>query len=214
MQKANIIKLSSPALLVSSAAVGTRKEREGPLGQYFDATEDDVKFGMKTFEAGESEMQRIAFNLALAKAKMNSEAIGLLFAGDLLNQCTVSTKGLFEFDIPYLGLFGACSTMAQGLLLGALTVSAGYCGYAAAVTSSHFCAAERQFRFPLEYGGQRPPTAQWTVTGAGVFIIAGKWSERRPAVTEVLPGRIVDYGITDAGNMGAAMAPAVGILGQ
>jgi stage V sporulation protein AD len=196
--------------MLSSAAVGANKEKEGPLGEYFDITDDDVKFGTKTFEAGESEMQRLAMNTALKKAKMHHKELEVILAGDLLNQCISSTYGLIEFDTPFIGLFGACSTMAESLVLGNLLIDGGHFSKIGAVTSSHFCSAERQFRFPLEYGGQRSPTSQWTVTGAGAVILSETDSPeiKKPKITEVMIGKMIDKGIDDIMNMGAVMAPA------
>lgn len=191
-------------------AVG-RKEAEGPLGDQFDLRDPDDKFGMKTWESAESEMQRMALNTALAKAKLSDREIGALFAGDLLNQCVGSAYGLLTFDIPYFGLYGACSTSAEGLLLASIMVSKGVFRRCGVVSSSHYCAAERQYRTPIEYGGQRAPTAQWTVTGAGAFLVedaeASSW-ERAVVIRRGLPGKALDFGINDPNNMGAAMAPA------
>jgi stage V sporulation protein AD len=142
---------------------------------------------------------------ALSKAKMESTELGAIFAGDLLNQCAASSYGLVDFAVPYFGLYGACSTAAEGMMLGAMSASAGYFEYCAAVTSSHYCSSERQFRTPVEYGAQRSPTAQWTVTGAGAFIIGCGGKVR---IAEALAGTVIDKGINDASNMGAAMAPA------
>ena len=189
--------------------MGATKEKEGPLGEFFDVTNDDVKFGAKTFEAGESEMQRLALNTALKKAKLHHKELNALLAGDLLNQCISSTYGLIEFDVPFIGLFGACSTMTESLALGGVLIDSGHFSKLAAVTSSHFCSAERQFRFPLEYGGQRAPTAQWTVTASGAAILSDSSADTgRPQITEVLFGKMIDKGIKDVSNMGAAMAPA------
>ncbi len=198
------------SLLVAGTVVGG-KEYAGPLGAHFDFSDPSDRFGEDSWERAESEMQRMALAAALDKAHMQVADIGMLFAGDLLNQCVGSSYGLLSYDIPYLGLYGACSTSAEGILLAAAMVGAGYTDVAAAVTSSHNAAAERQFRTPIEYGGQRPPTAQWTVTGAGAFILANqKISAGRAmaTVSAALPGIVVDAGITDAFNMGAAMAPA------
>lgn len=193
------------AAIVSAASVVGKYEYEGPLGDCFDLHDATEKFGMKTWEKAESEMQRLAFNTALAKVSANERRVDALFAGDLLNQCVGSAYGLLDFDIPYFGLYGACSTAAEGLLLASATVSAGYFETVGAVTSSHYCSAERQYRTPLEYGSQRSPTAQWTVTGAGAFLIR---NEGKVRITEALPGIVVEKGINDASNMGAAMAPA------
>ena len=205
MQK-GIIKLKKPPVVISAASVVGSKEYEGPIGECFDLHDSENKFGMKTWEKSESEMQRLAFNTAMAKAKINDSEIDALFAGDLLNQCIGSSYGLVDFDIPYFGLYGACSTAAEGLVLSSLLLSGGMYERCAAVVSSHYCSAERQYRNPLEYGSQRTPTAQWTVTGAGAFILGQ--GEGRVKVLDVLPGIVVDKGIKDPNNMGAAMAPA------
>ena len=209
-RETNIIKLNKPVYLLSSAAVGAKKEKEGPLGEYFDITDSDVKFGTKTFEAGESEMQSLALNTALKKAKTHHKELNAILAGDLLNQCTGSSHGLIEFDVSFIGLFGACSTMAESLALGSILIDSGHFNKVAAVTSSHFCAAERQFRFPLEYGGQRAPTAQWTVTGAGAVVLSETdfYKNKKPRITELIFGKMIDKGIDDISNMGAAMASA------
>lgn len=215
-----IIKFASAPRILSAASAVGKKEHYGPLGEYFDIYDESDMYGKKTFEQAESEMQRLALQLALSKLALKPDDINAVFAGDLMNQCTGSSYGLAEFGIPFFGLYGACSTAAEALMLSALTVDRGVFGCAAAVASSNNGAAERQFRFPLEYGSQRPPTAQWTVTGAAAFVIGGegtaeiksseakKCIEGMPRITEALPGKIVDMGITDANNMGAAMAPA------
>ena len=195
-------------VIAAGSAVG-RSEHEGPLGEEFDVHDPEDRFGQPTWEKAESEMQRIAFSLALKKSGLGVNDVGALFAGDLLNQCVGAAYGLLSFDIPYFGLYGACSTSAEGMMLAAMTVSAGYTDIAAAVTSSHNCSAERQYRTPIEYGGQKPPTAQWTVTGAGAFIVGSKSVGNAMArITAAQPGIVVDGGVTDANNMGAAMAPA------
>ncbi len=202
--KKRILKFESAAILSSASVVG-KCEYEGPLGECFDLHDSTDKFGMSTWELAESEMQRLAFNTALAKLSVSEQYIEALFAGDLLNQCVGSSYGLLDFDIPYFGLYGACSTAVEGIMLAAATVSAGYFGTAAAVTSSHYCSAERQYRTPIEYGAQRSPTAQWTVTGAGAFMVGRRGKVK---IAEALPGIVVEKGISDASNMGAAMAPA------
>ena len=198
----------SAYVIATGTAVG-RSEHEGPLGREFDIHDPEDRFGMPTWEKAESEMQRVAFSMAMKKSGVRPDDIGALFAGDLLNQCVGAAYGLVDFDIPYFGLYGACSTSAEGMMLAAMTVSAGYCDLAAAVTSSHNCSAERQYRTPIEYGGQKPPTAQWTVTGAGAFIV-GREENGIPMarITAALPGIVIDGGVSDANNMGAAMAPA------
>lgn len=205
--------METAAEIFSSASVVGGKESEGPLGELFDLRDPSDRFGMKTWEKAESEMQRLALNTALGKADVRAEEIGALFAGDLLNQCVSSAYGLQSFDVPYIGLYGACSTCAESLLLSSLMVSHGMCKIAAAVTSSHYCSAERQYRTPLEYGAQRAPTAQWTVTGSGAFLVRGideeePVTEGRAVVRRCVIGRVQDSGVADAANMGAAMAPA------
>ena len=203
------------AIISSGSAVG-RSEHEGPLGTCFDLHDPTDRFGQDTWEKAESEMQRVAFSVALKKAGLKITDLEAIFAGDLLNQCVGSAYGLLDFDIPYYGLYGACSTCAEGMMLAAMTVSAGYFERAISVTSSHNCSAERQYRTPIEYGGQKPPTAQWTVTGAGAFIISSpealtESKESYPYsahITAVMPGIVIDGGVSDANNMGAAMAPA------
>lgn len=195
---------SHPAVLSYAAAVG-KKEGEGPLGAEFDYIAEDTTLGEPSWERAESMLQKTAVQLALKKGGFSASEMDVIYAGDLLNQCIGSTFGLRDFGIPLVGLFGACSTMALSLLSAALAVDSGAAERAVAVTSSHFCSAERQFRQPIDYGGQRPPTAQWTVTGAGACII-GKG--RGPCVERAIIGRVVDMGVSDANNMGAAMAPA------
>ena len=199
------------ASILAAATVVGSKEHSGPLGAHFDYYGGDDRFGQNTWEKAESEMQRMAMAAAMDKAGLSPDRVDMLFAGDLLNQCIGSSYGLLSYDIPYFGLYGACSTSAEGLLLASAMIGGGQAKVAAAVTSSHNAAAERQFRSPLEYGGQRPPTGQWTVTGAGAFVVTSPEiaAERELArVTHALPGIVVDLGITDANNMGAAMAPA------
>ena len=202
------------ARIVSVGSVGGRAEYKGPLGKSFDLHDDTDRFGQDTWEKAESEMQRRALSIAMKKLGVKKEDVGAIFAGDLLNQCVGAAYGLEDFSVPYFGLYGACSTAAESLTLATLTVSAGFFDMAAAVTSSHNCSAERQFRTPIEYGGQRPPSAQWTVTGAGAFLLAADNSDSpfiertSPLISEVMPGIVVDKGVNDANNMGAAMAPA------
>lgn len=195
------------AEFLGAASVVGSKENEGPLGACFDRHGEDDRFGQKTWEAAESELQRRAFAQVLAKTGRKDADVDLLFAGDLLNQCVASAYGLIASDIPYCGLYGACSTVAEGILLASLALTAGGVACAGVVTSSHYCAAERQYRTPLEYGAQRSPTAQWTVTGAGAFLLGpAKGSDVR--VTRGVFGKVHDSGVSDAGNMGAAMAGA------
>ena len=198
------------SILTAATVVGS-KEQSGPLGGHFDYYGDDDRFGQATWEQAESEMQRMALASALGKAELKQEQVDMLFAGDLLNQCVGSAYGLLSYDIPYFGLYGACSTSVEGLMLASAMIGGGHAKVAAAVTSSHNAAAERQFRTPLEYGGQRTPTGQWTVTGAGAFVVTSPdiaKGREMARMTHALPGIVVDMGITDANNMGAAMAPA------
>jgi len=197
------------AAIVSWASVVGKKESEGPLGDRFDLFDPSDRFGEKTWEAAESEMQRRALNTALSKCGIRDRDVDVLFAGDLLNQCVGSAYGLMDFDIPYFGLYGACSTCAEGLLLASSLVSSSFCDRAAAVTSSHYCSAERQYRFPIEYGGQRAPGAQWTVTGSGAFLLErAEGNGGRAVICRGMAGKVRERGINDANNMGAAMAPA------
>jgi stage V sporulation protein AD len=200
------VTLSGRPTILGYAAVGGKREGEGPLGRCFDMIFEDTTMGEKTWEKAESALQREAFTRALNKSEISPSQVNYLFAGDLLNQSIASTFGMREYGIPMLGQFGACSTMAQTLALAAIFVDSGAADICAAVTSSHFCAAERQFRFPLEYGGQRPPTAQWTATAAGAAIVGLGGSGVR--IADVTIGYITDFGINDTNNMGAAMAPA------
>lgn len=190
----------------SFAAVVGKKEGEGPLAVHFDRIFTDTRLGQESWEKAESQLQKNALDIALTKGNLSPEQIDLLFAGDLLNQCIGSSYGLRDLQIPFFGLYGACSTMAESLMLAAMQVDSGCASHAAAVTSSHFCSAERQFRYPLEYGGIRAPTAQWTVTGSGAAIVSHV--DTAPYLLAAAVGKIVDMGITDINNMGAAMAPA------
>ncbi|MDR2073833.1 MAG: stage V sporulation protein AD [Oscillospiraceae bacterium] len=189
------------------AAVAGKKESQGPLAKYFDKTFEDTTLGQKTWERAEGLLQKEATLLSLKKAGLEIKDIDFIFAGDLLDQCISSMFGLKEMNVPFLGQFGACSTMAQTIILSSIMVESGIAKNAVAVTSSHFCSAERQYRFPLEYGGQRPPSAQWTVTGAGAIVI-GESTKVLPYVEKAVVGKIVDLGVNDASNMGAVMAPA------
>ncbi len=200
-----LITLKNKVRLLSWAAVGGAAEKKGPLGSRFDFLDESERFSQKTWEQSEGEMQKIALSYAMKKAGLADDGVGLLFAGDLMNQCTSSSYGLLPFDIPMVGLYGACSTAAESLSLASMACDLSGC-VAAAVTSSHFCSAERQFRFPLEYGGQRTPTAQRTVTGSAAFLVGQ--GEGGVQVRDIFFGRSVDSKITDLGNMGAAMAPA------
>ena len=199
-------KLLLPPSIIDGAAVAGKKEGQGPLKHDFDYISDDSYFGEASWEKAESIMLKQCFSLACDKAKIPPSDLDYIFSGDLLNQCTSSAYALRDAGVPYFGLYGACSTMGECLALGALMIDGGFADKVAALTSSHFCSAERQFRFPLEYGSIRTPTAQWTVTGAGAVILGAEGPG--PYITHVTTGKIVDAGIADANNMGAAMAPA------
>ena len=195
----------APYILGSASIVGT-KEGEGPLGGLFDLVGEDDKFGEDTWEEAESTLQKEAASMAIGKAGLEKEDIRYIFGGDLLGQNIATTFGLMELNIPLFGLYGACSTAGESLSLGAMAVAAGYGEQVLAVTSSHFASAEKQFRFPLEYANQRPLSSTWTVTGGGAFVLGKKRSKVR--ITGVTTGKVVDYGVKDSMNMGAAMAPA------
>lgn len=194
-----------PAIL-AAGAIGGKKESEGPLAAYFDGTTADTTFRQLSWEKAESKMQAIALETAKRKAGLKDADLDALFSGDLLNQCISSSFAVRDTGVPFFGLYGACSTMAEATSLAAMAVNGGYTRVAAAMSSSHFASAERQYRFPLGYGGQRTPTAQWTVTGAGCLILGQR--EQGPFINAATVGSVVDYGIKDAANMGAAMAPA------
>ena len=200
------ITLSNRPTILGYAAVGGKKEGEGPLGNYFDALFEDTHLGESTWEKAEAALQREAMTRALDKTGLSKSQLQMLFAGDLLNQNIASTFGLREMAVPLLGQFGACSTMGQTLALAAIFVDSGAADLCGAVTSSHFCTAERQFRFPLEYGGQRTPTRQWTATASGAVVVGR--GGHGVQVESVCIGRVQDMGVTDMNNMGAAMAPA------
>ena len=200
------VALQDPPSVIGSASVVGKKEGEGPLAATFDHISQDDTFGERSWEKAESAMQKLALAAALNKAGLSVSGLDYLLAGDLLNQCIGSGFAVRGQDVPFFGLYGACSTMAESLSLAAMLLGGGYGTKIAAMTSSHFCSAERQYRSPLEYGGQRTPTAQWTVTGSGCVILADQGPG--PYVTHVTTGKIVDKGIKDAANMGAAMAPA------
>ena len=195
-----------PPGVVSFAAVAGRLEGDGPLGGWFDAVAEDSFCGRDTWEQGEAQMQADALRLALQKGGLSAEDVDCVFAGDLLNQNIGATFALRDFNIPFYGVYGACSTMGETLSLAAMAVACGFASMAAAQTSSHFCTAERQYRMPLPYGSQRSPTAQWTATAAGCCILSRQ--AEGPYITHAVRGRIVDLGVTDMTNMGAAMAPA------
>ncbi|MGN0526459.1 MAG: stage V sporulation protein AD [Acutalibacteraceae bacterium] len=197
---------SKPSVIGFSAVVG-KKEKEGPLGNFFDKSYTDEFCGEKTFEKAETHMQKEAIETAIRKANLKKTDIGCAFAGDLLNQCIGSSFGMRDLGIQFAGLYGACSTMALSLALAGIFVDSGAVDVALAAASSHFCSAERQYRMPLEYGGQRSPAAQWTVTGAGASVVS-QHTKNGPHIEKVIIGAVCDLAITDTNNMGAAMAPA------
>ena len=203
----SILLTNRPQIEAFASVVG-KKEGEGPLAAWFDQIGEDTKFGQPSWEKAESRMQELALEHARRKAGIGNDQIDMLFAGDLLNQCVGSSFCLRDTGIPFLGLYGACSTMAESLLLAGIAIDGEYASRAAAMTSSHFAGAERQYRFPLSYGGQRTPTAQWTVTGAGCLLLRKNPGGKGPYLSSATIGRIVDLGVKDANNMGAAMAPA------
>ncbi len=202
----NVLKLSGMTHVAGSAGVGAKTESEGPLSEDFDFLYPDDGIGQPTWEKAESELHKKAVTLALENSGRTPDEIDCIFAGDLLNQCTGSTFGIRDMNIPFVGMYGACSTMVLSLATAATFVDSGAANTAVASTSSHFCSAEKQFRFPLEYGGQRTPTAQRTATAAGAAVLEyGK--PDGIIIDKVMFGKIVDKGITDPNNMGAAMAP-------
>lgn len=198
--------LENPPSIISTASIVGPKEGDGPLKDYFDLILEDDLWGEDSWEKGESKLQQEAVKLALTKAKLVPSQIDYLFAGDLLNQIISSSYAARQLQIPFFGLYGACSTKTEALSLGALTIDGGFADYVVCVTSSHFSTAERQYRFPLEHGNQRPLTAQWTVTGSGASVLSS--SGNGPYITHVTTGKIIDPGLSNANNMGPAMAPA------
>ncbi len=200
------IKLLNPPSILSTASIVGPKEGEGPLKKYFDLILEDDMWGQESFEKSEAKIQEEAIKLAISNANLSPNDIEYLFSGDLLNQIVTSSYSARQLGIPYFGLYGACSTMTESLSLGAMTIDGGFADKVVCATSSHFSTAERQFRFPLEYGSQRTFSAQWTVTGAGATVLSSEGNG--PYITYVTTGKIIDLGIKDANNMGGAMAPA------
>ena len=200
------LKFTNAPYITGAASIAGPKEIDGPMARYFDRVSEDPTFGKNSWEEGESEMVRQAVMLAIQKAGLEKEDIRYVFAGDLLGQLIASTFGIKDMEIPVFGLYGACSTCGEALSLAAMTVAAGYADHVAAVTSSHFASAEKQFRFPLGYGNQRPLSATWTVTGSGAFLLSAQKSHAK--ITGITTGKVVDYGVRDSLNMGACMAPA------
>lgn len=202
------IRFEEPPVIESMASIVGKKEGEGPLGSLFDVVEQDDMFGAETWEQAESALQKQTADLAIEKGDIRKKDIRYLFAGDLLGQLIATSFGTVDLEIPLFGLYGACSTMGEALNLGAMAVAAGYADKVMAMASSHFATAEKQFRFPLGYGNQRPFSATWTVTGCGAVIVGKHKKDGIAAISGITTGRLVDMGSKDSMNMGAAMAPA------
>ena len=203
---ASTIRFETAPVFLSWANCGGKMEAQGPLSRYFDLLEEDSFWGEKTWERAENVMQIRAMEMALEKAKLSKEDIHLAFGGDLLNQCTGTSFAMRHWQMPYFGAYTACATMAESLILAAMSIDGGFAERTSAIASSHYCTAERQYRTPMPYGNQRTPTAQWTATACGCCILGAKGSG--PRITHAVPGRIVDLGLNDPNSMGAAMAPA------
>ena len=199
---------SSAVTVGAWQAIVGQKEKEGPLGKYFDLYSNDEYFGQETYEKAEAQMQKEAMNRVFEKANLRDEDVDFIFAGDLLNQCVSSAYGSRDRGAGYFGLYGACSTVIEAAIIAAMTIDGGFAKRAVAITSSHFCTAERQYRYPLNYGSVRPPSAQWTVTGSGCLLLTDEDIPNMPKISAFCPGTIIDMGISDINNMGAAMAPA------
>ncbi len=210
MKKGNTVFFKNAPRITSFAAVCGSKEKEGVLGSYADVTLQDDMYGESTFEKAECKMLSTAISLALSKGGYAEKDIDALLSGDLLNQIISASFAARDFDFPFLGVYSACSTMGESMLLGAMLVNAGYCNRVVAATGSHFASAERQYRYPLELGCTRPPQAQWTVTGAGGNVISNE--KQGVKIVSGTMGKVCDFGVTDVNNMGAAMAPVSGII--
>lgn len=203
------IQFDNAVYITTSASIVGTKEGEGPLGDLFDMVGEEDHFGADNWEDAESSLQQDAVFLALKKAGIKSDDIRYLFAGDLLGQSIATSFGLLSYQIPLFGLYGACSTCGEALSMGSMVVAGGYAEHVLCVTSSHFASAEKEFRFPLEYGNQRPLSASWTVTGSGAFVLSNQQGDMaRAKITGITTGKIVDFGLKDSMNMGACMAPA------
>lgn len=207
------IEFETPICVIGHASVVGTKEGRGPLGELFDMVGDDDMFGAESWEEAESNLQKDALYLAVKKAGLNVSDLRVVFAGDLLGQTIASAFGIKEYEVPLMGVFGACSTCGETLLLGSMVVSGGFADKVACVTSSHFASAEKEFRFPLAYGNQRPLSATWTVTGSGAFVLSKIWDKGASKalfayIAGGTIGRVVDYGLKDSFNMGGCMAPA------
>lgn len=201
----------NPVEVSAFASIVGQKEKEGPLGKYFTKYSYDEYFKQDSFEKAESFMQKEVLNDVIQKEQISPQDIDFIFAGDLLNQCAGSNFSVRDTPVQFFGLYGACSTMAEGTILAAMTIDGGFAERAIALTSSHFCSAERQFRFPLEYGSQRTPSSQWTVTGSGCVLLSKSKNKEKPHIKDCCPGVVCDMGVTDMNNMGAAMAPAAAL---
>ncbi len=201
-----VIKFKNPVSVLSWGSVASKKESDGPMREFFDVVNVDTTFGEKTWEKAESRVLTTAVDTALKKAGLKYSDIDVIFAGDLMNQCIASTFAIREMQIPFAGLYGACSTMAESLCVGSVFINSNAAQKALCATSSHFCSSERQYRFPLEYASMRTPTSQWTVTGGGAVVLTN--ADKPPFISEVMIGKVQDLGIKDMNNMGAAMAPA------
>ncbi|MDR1703419.1 MAG: stage V sporulation protein AD [Clostridiales bacterium] len=205
---AQTVLMREPVSIISAAAITGPQEGQGPLSRYFDRSTEDMQLGCKSWEQAESRYVEDCIKLAIQKSGLLDTEIDCILAGDLLNQSIGTTFGVRELNRPFMGLFGACSTFGLAMALGAMLVDGGFYQHVVASASSHFCAAEKQFRFPMEFGSQRPPTSTWTVTGNGAVVLSREAKGRFPRVTAYTAGKIVDLGVNDASNMGAAMAPS------
>lgn len=200
------VKFDNPPSIIQTASIAGPREGNGPLARYFDEIINDELWDEKTWEKAESKILRECINMVVKKSGQPHTNIEYILSGDLLSQCISSNYAVRETNIPFFGLYGACSTMSESLSLAAMIIDGGFADYVISAASSHFCSAERQFRFPLELGTQRPLTSQWTVTGAGASLISSTGSG--PYITDITTGKVIDMGINDSNNMGAAMAPA------
>ena len=200
------VKFDNPPKIIASASIAGEKEGKGLLKDYYDIILEDALWDESNWEKAESKLQKEVIKLAVEKSNRKMTEMRYIFGGDLLSQLIATSFAVEEFNIPLFGLYGACSTMGESIQLAAMSVDGGFSDYSIAVTSSHFCGAEKQFRYPLEFGSQRPLTATWTVTGSGAVVVAKQG--KGPAITHITTGKIVDYGVKDSMNMGACMAPA------
>ena len=210
MKKGNTVFFKNSPRIVSFAAICGPKEKEGIIGEYADVTLDDDMYSESTFEKAECKMLTNAISLTIEKGGLEEKDIDVMLSGDLLNQIISASFAARDYNFPFLGVYSACSTMSESIMLAAMMVNAGYVKRAVAATGSHFASAERQYRYPLELGCTRPPQAQWTVTGAGGCLVSSSGDGVK--ITSATMGRVCDYGVTDVNNMGAAMAPAGAII--